>query len=412
MNSYATGVNNSGAVVGFSQNAAGAWRVFVSDANGGVLRDIGVAAVSPSAYNDGADAGHLRINNRGQVVGSRAKGGFLYTPGVGVQSIDTLFDHSTMPDVNFYDPKGINDAGQITGEFWDYYYNGYMGTYILTPSPRTETEKAVVLAVSGATHSITNDAKASAGALTTLGSTAAGQYVTYTVPVTEAGIYRVKVGVKTGAARGIFQLSIDGVKQGKVQDEYSSGVAYQQRDLGTLIVSAAGKKQFTFTASGRNPSSTGSSLALDYIELVPTPRVEIEELAVQSISPVPAGLSSAQWHGVFASSAASQGAARYFNATTPRQFVAYTVNVPQTGYYQIKVGTQYKPNKGMFQLAVNGTNINGPIDEYSPNTGFDSRDLGWVYFSAGTYTFKFTVTGKNPSSSGYGLAFDYIDLVP
>jgi hypothetical protein len=33
-----------------------------------------------------------------------------------------------------------------------------------------------------------------------------------------------------------------------------------------------------------------------------------------------------------------------------------------------------------------------------------------TFAAAGSYQFKFTVTGKNASSSGYGLTFDYIKL--
>jgi len=39
--------------------------------------------------------------------------------------------------------------------------------------------------------------------------------------------------------------------------------------------------------------------------------------------------------------------------------------------------------------------------------------LGTVSISAaGNYAFKFTVSGKNASSTGYTLAFDYIELIP
>jgi len=38
--------------------------------------------------------------------------------------------------------------------------------------------------------------------------------------------------------------------------------------------------------------------------------------------------------------------------------------------------------------------------------------LGEVYLNAGNQAFKFTVSGKNASSTGYTLAFDYIELIP
>jgi hypothetical protein len=89
------------------------------------------------------------------------------------------------------------------------------------------------------------------------------------------------------------------------------------------------------------------------------------------------------------------------------------VPVAKTGTYHVRVGIQTKPNKGIFQLAVNGMNIGQPQDEYASTVTYDVRDLGTVSFSAaGNYGFKFTVTGKNPSSTGFTLGFDYIELVP
>jgi len=68
----------------------------------------------------------------------------------------------------------------------------------------------------------------------------------------------------------------------------------------------------------------------------------------------------------------------------------------------------------MFQLSVNGTNVGPVSDEYSNTTGtFSTVDLGNFAFAApGPQTFKFTVTGKNAASTGFGLAFDDITLTP
>lgn len=242
---------------------------------------------------------------------------------------------------------------------------------------------------------------------------AAGQYITYTVSVLRKGIYRVLVGVQTKANKGKFQLTIDGVKQGQVQDEYSSTVGYSYRELGTVAFSTAGNKAFTFTVTGRNANSTGYTLAFDYVHLVPTLREETESLKVQSITPSPSGYTSAGWHGVFNAAAASGGAGTYFNSNAAGNYITYTVPVVKAGTYRVRVGVQTKPNKGKFQLAINGLNVGQPQDEYDPSVTYGVRDLGMVTFSAsGNYAFKFTVTGKNASSTGYTLAFDYIDLVP
>jgi hypothetical protein len=79
----------------------------------------------------------------------------------------------------------------------------------------------------------------------------------------------------------------------------------------------------------------------------------------------------------------------------------------------VRVGIQTRSNKGIFRLAINGLNVGEPQDEYYPSLTYGVRDLGLVSFSVGgNYAFKFTVIGKNASSSGYTLAFDYIELNP
>jgi hypothetical protein len=104
------------------------------------------------------------------------------------------------------------------------------------------------------------------------------------------------------------------VKQGDPQDEYTSTVGYNVRELGTVTFLSAGNQAFEFLVSGKNTTSSGYAVAIDYIELIPTNRQETESLKVQSITPVPAGVPSARWFGVFSSAAASCGAGTYFNA--------------------------------------------------------------------------------------------------
>jgi hypothetical protein len=56
------------------------------------------------------------------------------------------------------------------------------------------------------------------------------------------------------------------------------------------------------------------------------------------------------------------------------------------------VGVQTKPNKGKFQLAINGANVGDIQDEYATNVGYQPRYLGVVTFgTAGNQDFMFTV---------------------
>jgi hypothetical protein len=281
-----------------------------------------------------------------------------------------------------------------------------------SPIPYFETESLSVQALQGATHSIISDANLSNGAGTQLNATGTGQYVTYTVPVSDVGTYKVQVRVKSGPDRGIFRLAISGVAQGKGQDEYTSKVGYSIRELGTVTFFSNGNKTFRFLVSGKNTHSSGYSIALDYIELLPTTRLETESLKVQSITPLPSGYTSAQWSGVFNATAASGGAGTYFNANAIGDYITYTVPVVQAGTYDVRIGVQTKSNKGIFQLAINGTSQGQSQDEYDSTVRYVIRDLGTVFLNSGNQAFKFNVTGKNTSSTGYTLAFDYIELLP
>lgn len=100
-----------------------------------------------------------------------------------------------------------------------------------------------------------------------LNSNAAGDSITFTVPVHQIGTYSLKVRVKKAATRGRCQLSIDGVNQGAVLEQYASVSSWEEVDLGTKTFSSTGNKTFKFTVTGKNPSGTGYDLAFDYIKL-------------------------------------------------------------------------------------------------------------------------------------------------
>ncbi|MBA3881536.1 MAG: matrixin family metalloprotease [Chthoniobacterales bacterium] len=292
-------------------------------------------------------------------------------------------------------------------------YGAPTPTPSVAPASLFEAELLSLQALSGATHKAISDANLSAGAGTQLSATGTGQYAAYTVPVIAAGTYKVRVGVKTGAKRGIFKMSVGGVAQGKAQDEYTSSGGYGVRNLGTVTFFSGGNKTFKFWVSGKNAISGGYSIALDYIKLIPTDRLETESLKVQSITPIPGDYTSNQWFGVFRAMPASGGAGTYFKPNAPTKHVTYTVPVAKGGSYRVIAGIQTKPNRGIFQLAINGVNQGQRQDEYYSSLTYGTRDLGLASFSAaGDYAFEFAVTGKNASSTGYTLALDYIELVP
>jgi hypothetical protein len=102
------------------------------------------------------------------------------------------------------------------------------------------------------------------------------------------------------------------------------------------------------------------------------------------------------------------------SATKVGDNVTITLNVPVAGTYDVRFASKNYSARGLVQLSVNGVNVGSPADEYSsvPAALWYEFDLGNVTLAAGSQPFKFTVTGKDPASTAYGLAFEYIKLTP
>ncbi len=137
-----------------------------------------------------------------------------------------------------------------------------------------EAENLTVAGSSGDTVRVFSDPNMSNRAGSIIDATATGDYVTYTLPGVAAGSYDVRVGVKKYNTRGIFQLSVSGVGTGSsnvgaTQDLYSSVEAYTELDLGAWSPGSTSDKYFKFAVTGKNANSSGYTIAVDYIKLLP-----------------------------------------------------------------------------------------------------------------------------------------------
>lgn len=109
---------------------------------------------------------------------------------------------------------------------------------------------------------------------------------------------------------------------------------------------------------------------------------------------------------------ASGGRGDKYNGTQVGDHIEYTVPVVAPGTYDVVVRAKGNPSRGIYQLAIDGTDQAGPKDLYAP-AGYPMLFLGKKRFtSAGPRAFRFTAVGKNPDSSGYTFAADYIELIP
>ncbi len=141
--------------------------------------------------------------------------------------------------------------------------------------PQFEGENLTMQASSGDTFRVFTDTNCSNGAGAILDANAVGDYVTVVVPNVSARTYDIRIGVKELNTRGTFQLAISQAGNnsptnvGSPQDEYAASAAYPELDLGNWTPATTSDKWIRFTVTGKNASSTGYSIAFDYIKLIP-----------------------------------------------------------------------------------------------------------------------------------------------
>lgn len=104
-------------------------------------------------------------------------------------------------------------------------------------------------------------------------ASASGEFVTYVVPIAEAGSYQVSVGVRRADDAGQFQVAVADdpagpwSELGSVQDSYAPSPRFDEIPLAELDVAAAGQKLVRFAVSGKNAESRSFHLYLDYIRV-------------------------------------------------------------------------------------------------------------------------------------------------
>jgi hypothetical protein len=101
------------------------------------------------------------------------------------------------------------------------------------------------------------------------------------------------------------------------------------------------------------------------------------------------------------------------DATAPQDNVTFSVNVTTPGKYDIQLSYKQTFNRGISQLTINGTPVGVPLDQYLPEEALATVDYGdFTFPAAGSYPFKFTILGKNASSTAYPVSFDDFVLTP
>lgn len=142
-------------------------------------------------------------------------------------------------------------------------------------------------------------------------------------------------------------------------------------------------------------------------------------LANQAEALTVAALSAGDASALITGTSFSAGSARNFQANASNDFITLAANVPYAGQYAVRVGVRKNSASGTFQLAVTRAPggafeaLGAAQDTYASATAYAELSLGdFTFTGAGVNAFRFTVLGKNASSTDYDLAIDYLRLTP
>ncbi len=198
-------------------------------------------------------------------------------------------------------------------------------------------------------------------------------------------------------------------------------IAHTLWDLNAGAPVAATSASYTYTTPGTYRISLlvwdnvgrGAHAEKTLTVLPPTMMFEAESLTV-------AAQSSGITYRLGSDARFSGDEGSFFDATAAAQYLTYAVPGISAWTYDVRVGIKSWNNKGICQLNIarldgtgSSSNVGAPIDEYTAGEVFSEVDLGnWTAGTTSDKAFKFTITGKNASSTGYGLSFDYIKLIP
>jgi Chitobiase/beta-hexosaminidase C-terminal domain/Right handed beta helix region len=272
----------------------------------------------------------------------------------------------------------------------------------------------LVSATSGATDGNVFDSSASGGAYK--GMTAiyvagddihavTNQWMEFATPSIAPGTYQLAMRFKAANTRVKVEVILDGFQVGESVDEYAASSAYQTAKLGLVKFTAAGAHKLRLVINGQNPASGGFTMTADSFTFAAPgeANMEAEDLARTVSGAAASSGSDANASGLRWVSFAADGVNDYIEFTT-RNLLA--------GTYDLKLRYKAYNNRGIASVKVDGTVV-GSVDQYASAVSWPTANIAKVTLAtSGTHTVRFTLTGKNASSSSYSLTHDLITFAP
>jgi len=286
-----------------------------------------------------------------------------------------------------------------------------------------EAETLAMSTTGAATFRIVDEGGASGGKWVIAENvTTDGEALELIVDVETAGTYEIDVRYKENADRGRSRLYIDGTAFGpevnhRPPDANGTflGSPFRERRAGILQLSA-GSHRFSFRSTGPGAGGSGRSIGVDHIKLTTSVLPSVTSFEAESVYSAASNAALVSSVGDTAASPATGGAWHKLAATSAGAWVEYTVQVPAAGRYRIATMTKQHRERGQMRLSVGGTDV-GEVVDLCLASGADYAYTEFVHghvdvAAAGALTLRYTVTGKNPASTGFTLAIDQISVLP
>ncbi len=107
----------------------------------------------------------------------------------------------------------------------------------------------------------------------------------------------------------------------------------------------------------------------------------------------------------------SAGSSIKLESNAAGQFIEFPIELAEQGDFQVTLDYKSFPDRGTFQLSIDGERLGDPVDMFRENAKYGlSANFGRKTLPAGKHLFRFTAVGKNPKSAGFSGHFDRVAL--
>jgi hypothetical protein len=227
-----------------------------------------------SATSLGCNSGWICAHN---LYGADAKFGPLMTMGGKYYAMEVLPLLKSSPAIDYGADAGAmstDQRGMPGNEDGDNSGAGAVDAGAFEKNLIWQSEADLQWTSSNDPVSIDNNAGYSGGQGRRLQASGAGDFITYVVPIPEAGTYDVTIRIKKTSNAGKFKVGTASSQNGTYtyftpdQDGYSGSTTFPAAfTLGSRTFSTAQKYYVRFEVTGKNAVSTGYSIYTDYLKV-------------------------------------------------------------------------------------------------------------------------------------------------